>query len=434
MANIPKNVRYNETSDMLVESYSENNQVVVNPIAGSTYLEQSIVEFNIGMNKQEFHDTQSTCLSFDFSMTVNAPLSTDHVVMTDFGANMFLNELVLSNESNELERIQHYQYRYKAISLIHDLSSITAEKRKLLECADIEIVSGKKYRVFLNLLSFYGSLSDKYFPSDLVSGFLRLQITFGKLSEAVHLYGNATATDLVISNPKIYLQTTKVNNMIVNNQTVDILGAVRRLPVKIYSSAYDIQVRSYRSSDTSSQTETFEFSAAKYTSLRDVIFFFVPQTSIGVAKKYQQDFCTAGLLNYQILVNNDLYPKNRIIIDDQHSEAFVNIQRCSGIQSDIFNSTSIKRHNFIKANLPAAVVTDALSAGECLYGMSLEPFTSTSKMDNVIMSGVDTRNKGIGLRLEFGPETNETLYRMYVCFHYNMSIEVNEMGICSRYI
>jgi hypothetical protein len=349
---------------------------------------------------------------------------------------MFLDQIVISHESNELERNQHYNYKYKAISLLHELSTVGDEKKKILEGANLKIVSGKKYRVFLNLLSFYGKLSQKYFPADFCNGFLRVQITFAKLAEAVILNSaNTSVENLQITNPRLYIQTTKINNMSSNGQIVDILSAIRKLPSKIYSSAYDCQVRSYQSNSLSGQQITYDFSAAKYSSLRDVIFFFVPQASIAAKAKFQQDYVTAVLSSYQVIINNELFPSTKIDVDSEHAQVYSNILQCSGVMSDIFNSTGIRHGNFTREYVRTeTVASHSTGSGECLYGISLEAFTSTSKMDNVIMSGVDTRNRGIHLQLEFNEDLEDTLYRMYVIFHYNMNVEINEEGVCSRYI
>jgi hypothetical protein len=420
---VPKNLKYD--TGMLFESNAMNRLHIEYPIGTSTYTENQVIEFNLGMNANEMIDFSSTYLSFTAKFTMVDGIGK----LGAAGFHAAIQQIVISYGANELERINEYPTLYTIMNSLHGTLDSVAKNELLFKQNISKTANAHEVAVFLNLMSIVGSLSaGRYFPAlKLNAGtFLRIQLTLAPVHNVIARETDATITNYSITSPRLFVQTTKVGPSISSM----LLGQPQ---LKMMQSGYDVAVRSFTTKLTDNHVEIIDLASFKYNSLRDIFFVFQLSGNVGLENTMQQEFINPKLKSFRCNIAGDLYPLTAVENGTEDlSEAFSHLLRVVGCTEDLSNSINIK--TALYQQRVATAVTANSTQGQCIFGLSFEPYTSVTRSNNTY-AGINNVNRGLQLELTFYADTVAAKnYNIYICSHYNKDITIDSSSNCYKSI
>lgn len=443
MSNVPKNLRYDQTSQSTLAEFLVATQA---PEGKSTFLPDSKLDFRFSMSGGYVTSWASSTLDFDlvYYGHLNALGTKDNkygVVTLDpfLGAHQMIQRITVSVGGNIIEDHRDYPFLYKTQKAMHCnqnkrfIDSLASEEdtaitskvwRSSVGSTDYyedgisyrplvttdqrstdnqaKTTSEKRVRCRLNLLSCLGSLSGaKYWPNVLLNSDVRLEIYLNSVYRGAIVADTWTkGTTGVLVNPPWRWENVQftMSNVRLNTQVINALKSTSS--VQMIMPGYSTQSNTLPAI-SGTHNENLKYSSSA-SSLKQILLVFRDPADVDQAQRNSYAFLEPMGLTHQFLIGSTLMPARPVT---NITDRFREFMRCVGGPANscehrtllrapnwLFQPTSDSTYGTRVIGLKAAIGDNVHTLAPChILGQSLEMYADHT-LSSVVFSGINAVN------------------------------------------
>lgn len=445
MSNVPKNLRYDQTSQSTLAEFLVATQA---PEGNSTFQPGAKIDFRFSMTGGYVTSWASSTLDFDVvcKPILGAIASADDahgICAFDpyLGAHQLIQRITVTVGGNIIEDHRDYPLIYKCMKAMHsnqerrfidtlesrDQTSMTTTnwkngnavqntepglqpyafsetaKRSVNNTAPTPNTSDTRFRCRLNLLSCLGSLAGaKYWPNVLLNSDVRLEIYLNSLTQGMIFppaQGAVTAPgSWHIENVQYTMSNVRLNTQVIN--ALKSTGGVQMI-----MPGFTVQQNTLPSVSAAGASlfENIKYSSSA-SSLKNILLVFRDPLEVAKFGYNSYNFVEPMGLTHQFLIGSTLMPARPV---DNLPDRFREFQRCiGGPANSCDQKTLIRAPNWLHPPsqdgalnrgsrllglVPDSDLTSYMVAACHILGQSLEMYADHT-LSSVVFSGINAVN------------------------------------------